>query len=87
MKSHSNSAPTASGSALKNIIWALPYLAAMGMIWGYLAAAFSGAVIGLLVAAAAVFVIGTTTPMFSSPPPNDAVDAGGESPTKNPEFC
>ena len=87
MKSHSNSAPTVTGSTLKNIIWALPYLTVMGMIWGYLAAAFTGAVIGLLIAAAAVVFIGTTTAMFSSPPPGDGVDAGEELSTKNPEFC
>jgi hypothetical protein len=43
---------------LKNTIWAFPYLAVMGMIWGYLAGASSGAIAGLA-AAAAISVTGT----------------------------
>jgi hypothetical protein len=49
--------PAAEGSTFKNMIWALPFLAVMGMIWGYLAAAGKGAVVGLFFAAAADVII------------------------------
>lgn len=39
-------------SILKNMIRAYPYLAVMGLIWGYLAYGSSGAVAGLMLAAA-----------------------------------
>jgi hypothetical protein len=35
---------------LRNTIWAFPYLAVMGLMWGYLAGGSSGAVAGLAVA-------------------------------------
>jgi tetratricopeptide (TPR) repeat protein len=50
---------------LKNTIWALPYLAVMGLIWGYLANASSGAVVGLAVAVVINVLIGSATPIFS----------------------
>jgi tetratricopeptide (TPR) repeat protein len=39
-----------SALTLRNAIWAFPYLAVMGLIWGYLAGGPSGAVVGLVVA-------------------------------------
>jgi tetratricopeptide (TPR) repeat protein len=39
-----------SALTLRNAIWAFPYLAVMGLIWGYLAGGSSGAVVGLVVA-------------------------------------
>ena len=53
---------------LKNIIWAFPYLAVMGLIWGYLAGAFSGAIVGLAVAAGISVLIGSATPIFAETP-------------------
>ena len=58
---------------LKNIIWALPYLAGMGLIWGYLAGAFSGAIVGLAFAAGISVLIGSVTPIFSDTPGGSAV--------------
>ena len=49
--------PAAGGNTLKNIIWALPFLAVMGLIWGYLAAAGKGAAVGLFFAAVADVII------------------------------
>jgi acyl-CoA synthetase (AMP-forming)/AMP-acid ligase II len=57
MQTHNNLVPSATLTKLKNTIWVLPYLAIMGMIWGYLAAAVSGVIIGLLVGAAASVII------------------------------
>ena len=51
---------------LKNTIWALPYLAVMGMIWGYLAGASSGAIAGLAAAAALSVLLGSTTSIFTA---------------------
>ncbi len=59
MQTHSYLLPSATLTKLKNTIRVLPYLAIMGMIWGYLAAAVSGVIIGLLIAAAASIIIGT----------------------------
>ena len=53
---------------LKNAIWAFPYLAVMGMIWGYLAGASSGAIAGLAVAAALSVLLGSTTSIFTGTP-------------------
>jgi tetratricopeptide (TPR) repeat protein len=39
-----------SALTLRNAIWAFPYLAVMGLIWGYLSGGSSGAVVGLVVA-------------------------------------
>ena len=51
---------------LKSAIWAFPYLAVMGLIWGYLADATSGAIAGLAVAAALSVMLGSTTSIFSA---------------------
>jgi tetratricopeptide (TPR) repeat protein len=44
---------------LRNAIWARPYLAVMGLIWGYLAGGSSGAVVGLAGAFLASATIGS----------------------------
>ena len=59
---------------LRNTIWAFPYLAVMGLIWGYLANESSGAIAGLLVAAATSVLIGTATTIFSETPGGSVVD-------------
>jgi len=46
---------------LRNAIWAFPYLAVMGLIWGYLARGFFGAVVGLVVAFLVSAAIGSAT--------------------------
>ena len=53
---------------LKNAIWAFPYLAVMGMIWGYLAGASSGAIVGLAAAAAISVLIGSATTILNRTP-------------------
>ena len=50
---------------LKNAIWAFPYLAVMGLIWGYLAGGSSGAVAGLVVAFLASATIGPVTSILT----------------------
>jgi len=50
---------------LKNAVWAFPYLAVMGLIWGYLAGGSSGAAAGLVVAFAVSAAIGTATSIFT----------------------
>ena len=59
---------------LKNTIWAFPYLAVMGLIWGYLAGASSGAIAGLTAAAALSIILGSTTSIFTAPPGGGAAD-------------
>jgi hypothetical protein len=49
--------PRATLNKLKNTMRALPYMAVMGMIWGYLAAAVKGLFIGLLIAAVTSVII------------------------------
>jgi len=49
----------------RNTLWALPYLAMMGLIYGYLMSGFLGAVLGLLAAAAVSAVIGSATTIFT----------------------
>jgi hypothetical protein len=53
---------------LKNTIWAFPYLAVMGLIWGYLAGASSGAIAGLAAAAAISVLLGAATSIFTGTP-------------------
>jgi hypothetical protein len=53
---------------LKNTIWAFPYLAVMGLIWGYLAGASSGAIVGLAAAAAISVLLGSATSIFTGTP-------------------
>ena len=60
---------------LKNTIWASPYLAVMGLIWGYLAGATSGSIIGLAAAVAICVLIGSATPIFNGPRSGSAVSA------------
>ena len=50
---------------LRNAIWAFPYLAVMGLIWGYLAGGSLGAVAGLVVAFLASATIGSATSIFT----------------------
>lgn len=57
MRTHNNLMPSAVLTKFKNTIWALPYLAVMGMIWGYLAAAGTGLIIGLLIATVTSIII------------------------------
>ena len=58
---------------LKNTIWAFPYLAVMGLIWGYLADASSGATIGLAVAATINVLVGSATSLFNKPQGRNAI--------------
>ena len=58
---------------LKNTIWALPYLAVMGLIWGYLADASSGAIVGLVAAVAISVLIGPATAIFKGPRGSGAI--------------
>jgi tetratricopeptide (TPR) repeat protein len=67
---------------LKNIVWAFPYLAVMGLIWGYLAGTFSGAIVGLAAAAGISVLIGSTTPIFAETPAGSTVNTRF-GPTKN----
>lgn len=53
---------------VKNTIWAFPYLAVMGLIWGYLAGASSGAIAGLAAAAAISVLLGSATSIFTGTP-------------------
>ncbi len=62
--------------ALKNTAWALPYLAVMGMIWGYLAGAASGLIIGLLIAALASAIVGTASTICRRRPAGGAAHLG-----------
>ena len=82
MQTHSYLLPSATLTKLKNTIRVLPYLAIMGMIWGYLAAAVSGVIIGLLIAAAASIIIGTTSKMVSNRSQSGAVDMRAKPPAK-----
>jgi tetratricopeptide (TPR) repeat protein len=50
---------------IRNTLWAFPYLAVMGLIWGYLADASSGAIAGLLIAAATSVWVGKVTTISS----------------------
>lgn len=59
---------------LKNTIWAFPYLAVMGMIWGYLAGASSGAIAGLAAAAAISVLLGSATSIFTGTPGGGAAN-------------
>lgn len=65
MKPSGDRDSTAAVSAFRNTIWAFPYLAVMGLIWGYLADESSGAIAGLLIAAALSVFLGTATAVFS----------------------
>ena len=67
---------------LKKTIWAFPYLAVMGLIWGYLADASSGAIVGLAVAVAINILIGSATPIFNGPRGGSAVSTRSK-PAKN----
>ena len=44
MRTGNNVASSNTVFKLKNTIWAFPYLAVMGLIWGYMADAASGAI-------------------------------------------
>ena len=63
---------------LKNTIWAFPYLAVMGLIWGYLADASSGAIVGLAVSLAVSVLIGSATPIFNAPRDGSTVSTGSK---------
>jgi hypothetical protein len=68
---------------LKNTIWAFPYLAVMGLIWGYLAGASSGAIVGLAAAVAICVLIGSATPIFNGPRGGSAVSTRSKPPGNN----
>jgi tetratricopeptide (TPR) repeat protein len=55
----------ASALTLRNAVWAFPYLAVMGLIWGYLAGGSSGAAAGLVVAFLVSVAIGSATSIFT----------------------
>jgi hypothetical protein len=48
----------------------------MGLIWGYLAGAFSGAIVGLAAATGISVLIGSATPIFDKKPAGSAVNTG-----------
>ena len=50
---------------LRNTLWALPYLAVMGLSLGYIAGGLPGAFIGLMAAAAVSATIGSATTIFT----------------------
>jgi len=50
---------------LRNTLWALPYLAVLGLSLGYLSGGLTGAFIGLTAAAAVSALIGSTTTRFT----------------------
>ena len=68
MKPGSNVDSTNAVFKIINTIWAFPYLAVMGMIWGYLAGASSGAIAGLAAAAAISVLLGSATSIFTGTP-------------------
>ena len=72
MRTGNNVASSNTVFKLKNTIWAFPYLAVMGLIWGYLADAASGAITGLAVAAALSVLLGSTTSFFTAAPYKNA---------------
>ena len=49
----------------RNIMWALPYLAVLGLFWGFLAGGLLGALAGLLAATVASSVIAPTITIFT----------------------
>ena len=49
----------------RNTLWALPYLAVLGIFWGFLVGGSLGALAGLLAAAVASAVIGPATTIFT----------------------
>ena len=59
---------------LKNTIWAFPYLAVMGLIWGYLADASSGAITGLAAATVLSVLLGSKTSIFTATPGGSTAD-------------
>jgi tetratricopeptide (TPR) repeat protein len=50
---------------VRNTMWALPYLAVLGIFWGFMVGGPLGALAGLLAAAAASAVIGSATTVFT----------------------
>jgi hypothetical protein len=59
MKIRKNMASADMAFNLRNAIWAFPYLAVMGLIWGYLADGSSGAWLGLVAAVLVGAMIGS----------------------------
>ncbi len=59
----------------RSILWALPYLALIGLLLGYTAYGASGALIGLLAAVAVSAVIGSATSIFTGKVGGGAVNA------------
>ena len=64
MQTHNELMPSTISTKLKNTIRVLPYLAIMGMIWGYLAASVTGLIIGLLIASVMSVIIGGATEIW-----------------------
>jgi tetratricopeptide (TPR) repeat protein len=60
---------------LRNILWALPYLAVIGLCLGYVAGGAPGALAGLLAATAVSAVIGSATTIFTGVLSGGAVNA------------
>ena len=65
MKPRKNTDSADAALTLRNAVWAFPYLAVMGLIWGYLAGGSSGALVGLMAAIAASAAIGSATTAFA----------------------
>ena len=60
---------------LKSTLWALPYLALIGICLGYVTYGTSGALVGLLASVAVSVVIGSATSAFTGKVGGGAVDA------------
>ena len=59
----------------RSTLWALPYLALIGLLLGYAAYGISGALVGLLAAVAVSVVIGSATSIFTDKVGGGAVNA------------
>ena len=68
MKPSGNIDSSLAVSTVRNALWVFPYLAVMGLIWGYLAKTSSGAVAGLVISAVASVLIGRASAYFSETP-------------------
>jgi hypothetical protein len=76
MKLRKNTDSAYASYNLRNAIWALPYLAVMGLMWGYLAGGSSGAAVGLVAAILVCAVIGSATSIPNGVPGKGAVNTG-----------
>ena len=74
MKSRKNIDSAQTALTFRNILWALPYLAVIGLFLGYMSWGPLGAFIGLLVAIAISATVGPATTVFAGILGDGAVD-------------